>query len=185
MYHYISLLKNKCIEYKNQIIFSLIIIALGMILSFIHVSKNIENYKIVFIKSNMMLYYFRFIVLFFFVYLLIFISIINKFFNILTIFAGILLGYFFGKFLVLTFVFNLENCIFSIIFFFNFIFFLSYIFYFLIICLLRNEYFNCGINSCIISKYLCKILALYSIFCINIFVVFIVFSNFTNAVIII
>lgn len=182
--YYICLLKNKCVEYKRQIIFCLLAIFAGILIGIIANCNN-KEVEIVMIKSNVFLYYLKFSLLFLFVYFLIFISVFNRYLNILTPIAIIMLGYYFGKYLDITFIFNLKYAFLSLLLFFNFIFLISIIFITLLVICLKDDYFSCNTNCYLIKNHFFSAFILYLIFLFLTFLIFFIFSGFTNTIIIV
>ena len=182
--YYISLLKNKCVEYKKQIIFCLCMLLIGVIVGII-CNSNIKDYEIVMIKSNIFIYYLRFSLLFLFIYFLILFSVIHRYFNILTPIAIILLGYFLGRYIYLTFTYNTKYCFLSIILFFNLLFINCFIFIVLLVCSLKEYYYSCCFIYYLIKDCICFFAIYYLLFLFITFLIFFIFSNFTNTIIIV
>lgn len=183
---YMNIVKSKCIEYKYHICFCFFSILAGILFGIVYCSLNIdEDYEIILIKDNISRAVFNFCGIFFIVYMLIFFSIFNYYLNCLTLFSLVWLGYYFGKFLVYTFCFNLLHSLLSIVLFFNLTLFISVVFISFLVCRCRYHFFCKSVNWCDIKSVLIYMTVCFFCFTVVAGILFASFGNFTGAIILI
>ncbi len=177
-----SVLKNKIIEYKKVIIFCGAFLFVGLILGIIFTSIYSDEREIVLIEENFSSSIFRFSCVLFLVMAGIFVSSLNYYLNILNPISIIFLGYFFGKFISLTFTYNLLNALFSIVFFCLPMLLLSLIYVIFLTSFLVEDYFSRAVNLCNTKEKLAKMLVSYLIASAISILQFWILADVTNAV---
>lgn len=178
----LSILKSKGIEYKRVIVVCAITLLFGIILGIAFTVSSNDEYCKNLLKENLGICLIRFLGVLLVVGVGIFISTLNYYLNVLTPLSIILLGYYFGKYLVLTFRFNLLNSILSIAFFFVPLLLVCLIYVICLSAFYLEDYFSRAVNVCNSKYKLVKMLITYLAVSSVSILIFLISANFSNTI---
>ncbi len=178
----LSILKSKAIEYKKVIVLCAVALLFGIILGVVFATISIDEYTKLLLKDNLDVCLIRFLGVLFVVGVGIFISTLNYYLNILTPISIVLLGYYFGKYLALTFRFNLFNSLLSIAFFFIPLLLICLIYVVCLSAFYLEDYFSKAVDLCNSKYKLIKMLVSYLVTSTVSILIFLISANFTNTI---